>query len=298
MMDFHTDIFPGYKRVRFIPRSMDFTTVPQDFRRPIQRTRLTTSLSIAKKQKRDRARMTAFIRKKTAENLPFSSIEPAELVKLGTNNSLCFKPNAPPKTVTTTSTQTSLSHPSEVNQEDFRNLQEENARLQQELQQLTRENETIQQRALECDTVLFENISLRQKAVAFDSAFKELKEVSLQKSQLAVKIMTLELELSDANSFNSELQTALSNSEQQLSDAHLSMTELQNMLECPQTYQNDVVYNQPDQSYFQNQPDQFYTQDQSDQFYCPNQPDQLYSPNQPDQYYQTTRRGRRHRRGR
>jgi hypothetical protein len=67
---------------------------------------LSSSLAMAKRQERNRARMTAFIFRKTAETLPFGFLTKEELLCLGTNTSVpCEKPRV---AHVTTATQTDM----------------------------------------------------------------------------------------------------------------------------------------------------------------------------------------------
>ena len=87
-----------------------------------------TSFSRARKLRRDRARMAAFILKKTAEILPFSSLSNDDLRKLGTNTSLRVVSQRP---TVAASTQTE-----EEDEPQRLDVQVENEHLRQEIQTL------------------------------------------------------------------------------------------------------------------------------------------------------------------
>jgi len=232
------------------------------FPKPNQTRRCSPSLLQTQKVNRDRARMTAFILRKTAESLPFGSLDNNELVKLGTNHSLqCAKPKISIIT-TCVSTQTSSEAVScIIDHSDYEKLKMENEILLQEnvkLENLKLDNLTLRQEIQKYGYIQIENDTLKSKLNAQQIQESEKSTLILElighKRQLEVNFRNLESALNEANVCNDELQEDLQNCEYNLSCAQAEISSLHSMHSCQPTYTQDYYNSQ--ECYTYDQPDQ------------------------------------------
>jgi len=175
-----------------------------------------TSFSRARKLRRDRARMAAFILKKTAENLPFSSLSNDDLRKLGTNTSLRVVSRRP---TVAASTQTE-----EEDEPQRLDVQVENEHLRQEIQTL-KDDLSAAVRSVEDKNILIENL---EKDVAtlhyFVSFTNEYKQSNILNT---TKVTSLEKELNAAKTEQRQLEEYCVTYQEQIQEAHSEIDALQ-----------------------------------------------------------------------
>jgi len=228
-----------------------------------QTRRCSPSLIQMKKVNRDRARMSAFILRKTAENLPFGYLDNNELVKLGTNNSLRVHLYAPSKQTAIASTQTLDQDNTslEMIQTECDRLRFENAQLAQENRDLGQLKDELLRLTLEVsatETLKSQNAEIKMQLQHQQTRDSEKSGVILEllghKNQLDINLRNLESALNEANMCNDELQEDLQNSEYNLSCAQAEISSLHSMHSCQPTYTQDYYNSQ-----------ECYTYDQHDQ---------------------------------
>ena len=164
-----------------------------------------TSLRKMQKEKRDKARMTAFILRKTAESLPFSMLNDAEIQKMGTNHYLCVTSSVPVKVLTdSASTQT------EANNVPYHDLQLDNELLTTELYSLKQAIDDMTERNRKLEE---ENNKQRRSLTILEGIEANFsKSIQVQNDRIIAaenKIKILQQQLLFANDENGSLQSTI-----------------------------------------------------------------------------------------